>query len=101
MPNDLTQNPIILDTVSGIPLLTRSLLINAIRWVSPSSSAGHQVIIQNQHDRTIWESVAPGSNHVEESGWPEDEPLYADGLQIPTLDSGKIYIYFYNRSSFK
>jgi len=97
MANDLTGNPLYIDTASANALLTSRIEVLTIRWYSPSASAGHTVIVQDQDGNEKWPSVAAGSNHVEESKWFPDHPLVMSGLLIPTLASGRLLIHVKGR----
>lgn len=92
MSNNVDGNPYILDTASGSLVTARRLRIQSIRWVSPSASAGHAVSVQTALGRVVFSTSATGSNYVEAQNWPEESPLIADGLKVPTLDSGSLYI---------
>jgi hypothetical protein len=95
MANDITKWPLVIDTASGTAVLTSSLRIKKIRWVN-ATTAGHQASIQDQNGNIFWESIASGANYVEESDFSTEEShrpvLY--GLKVPTLGSGKLYLYF-------
>ncbi len=91
MPNDLTVNPLIVDTASGV-LLTIKLTINKIRWVN-GTAAGHTALVQDQNGKRKWEAVATGSNYTEETHFSEQFPLIVDGLKVPTLGSGTLFLY--------
>jgi hypothetical protein len=90
MANDLTKNPWLIDTPGATTLTTERLYVKGVRWVG-ASTAGHQAVIQDRNSRVVWESVASGADHVEsdlietpDAGW--------DGMKVPTLQSGKLYI---------
>jgi hypothetical protein len=93
MANSLTGNPIVVDTAgAGTLLLTRFEVVR-IRWVSAGASAGDTVSVQDQHGNVKFASVAAGANYVESEGWHYNSPLVFDGLKVPTLSSGTVYIY--------
>ena len=87
MANDLTKNPWQVDTAAGTVLTTMKLRVKGVRWVG-ATTAGHTAIIHDQNSRIVWRSVATGANYVEsdliENDW--------DGLIVPTLASGILYI---------
>jgi hypothetical protein len=93
MANDITTNPIALDTVSATSLTSRQFAVVKIRWYAPSASAGNAVSITDSSGTVKWSSVATGSNYVEESSWDLDSPLVFDGLKVPTLATGTVYLY--------
>jgi len=95
MANDLTRNPLVIDTASGTALTTDARRIKKIRWVN-GTTAGHQVILQDQYGNLFWESRAAGADYVEESDFTFNKSNSAvlSGIKVPTLDSGKLEIYF-------
>jgi hypothetical protein len=95
MANDITKNPLVIDTASGTAVLTHSLRIKKIRWVG-GTTAGHTAIIQDQNSNLYWESICSGANYAEESDFTEDKSnrTLINGLKVPTLGSGKLEIYF-------
>lgn len=93
MSNNLTANPISLDTAGSTVLLQQAFTVKAIIWYAPAASAGSTVSLQDKDGNVIWPSVASGANYKEESKWFE-HPLLFNGLKMPTLDSGTIYLYW-------
>ena len=87
MANDLTQDPLIIDTAAATVLSTNNLYIKSIRWVG-ATTAGHTAIIHDQASNVIWSSVASGANYVES----EIVEQWVNGLIVPTLASGVLYI---------
>ncbi|MDH4235607.1 MAG: hypothetical protein OEW25_01445 [Nitrospira sp.] len=92
MSNDITGNPYIVDTASSTLVTARRLRIQSVRWVSVAASAGDAVSVQNALGQVLWSSSATGSNYAEAQNWPHESPLVADGLKVPTLGSGSLYI---------
>lgn len=95
MANDLTKAPLVIDTASGSALTTSSYKVKKIRWVG-ATTAGHSVVIQDQFARPFWESKAAGANYIEESDFSTytSNNVVLSGILVPTLSSGKIYIYY-------
>lgn len=87
MANDLTGDPYIIDTAAATVLSTINLFIKSIRWVG-GTTAGHTAVIQDQKGNVIWTSEASGANYVES----EIIEQWIDGLIVPTLTSGVLYI---------
>lgn len=89
MSNDITGNPWVIDTASSTTVLSRGWRLTriAVRWVG-GSAAGHQAIINDASGRLLWKSVANGANYVEADVIKQE----AQGLIVPTLDSGTLYI---------
>jgi len=91
MANDVTVDPIFIDTVTATVHLTNYFEVLGIRWTSASTADA--VDIQDQNGNSKWASIGAGANHVEESHWPVEHPLRFNGLKVPTLGAGRIYIY--------
>lgn len=91
MANDITGNPLVLDTVSAASLTTKTFVVHAVRWVG-ATTAGHTVSVQNSAGNVIWASEASGANYVEGEHF-DKKPLVFAGLKIPTLASGIVYLY--------
>ena len=85
----ITKNAIVVTVASATPVRTDSFSINKIRWVG-ATTAGHTVIVTDQLGNVKFASVATGANYVESETF-DGEPF--DGLVVPTLASGTIYIY--------
>ena len=91
MANNITGQVWIIDTASASALSTTKIgVLYGVRWVSKTATAGDDVTIQDGEGRTLWISVASGSNYVE-----ADLPnLPFVGLIVPVLDSGTLYLNF-------
>lgn len=91
MANDFTANPWFIDTVFATPIaknhITNNMIyMKSITW-SDMAAAG-QVIIQDRNGKVIQDSISVTANTtviVNNPGWVE-------GLQVPTLTSGKLSI---------
>ena len=87
MANDVTKNPLILDTTGVIT--TDRLNIDKIRWVGASSGA-IAALTTGTPTRAVWASVARANNFVTVS----DVKERVTGLTYdPTGSVGKLYIY--------
>lgn len=89
MANVLTVNPMKIDTAGATALLSSKLYPQSIRWVG-ATTAGHQAIVQDKDGNVMWKSVASGSNYVEGEQLDLAKPW--DGLLVPTLGSGELFI---------
>jgi hypothetical protein len=97
MANDLTGNPMFVDTANAAALATQRFDVVKIRWVSVAAVAGHQAIVQHANGKPAWESAAVGANYIDSDAWEKDNPLVLNGLLVPTLGSGNLYIHLHNR----
>src|SRR6267142_2538687 len=92
LANDFTSNPWIVDTPAATILSTDQIRVRGVRWVG-ATTAGHAAEIQDQAGKVKWSSVASGANYVE-ADLLNSPPIgfNANGLKVPTLASGKLYI---------
>ena len=93
MANNTTNNPLVIDTASGVAVTAAQFAVIGIRWVAPAAVSGNLVTIQDQLANTKWVSVANQGNYVEGDKFPLDKPLLFNGLLVPTLQAGTVYIY--------
>jgi len=89
MANDVTNSPFIIDTPGAGVIFAQAIRVRGIRWVG-GTTAGHLVSVTDSNDIEKWASEAAGANHVEADDI-YDEKLW-QGLKVPTLQSGKLYI---------
>lgn len=92
MANDITSNPIVIDTAATTALTTVTFHVTAIRWVSASASAGDAISLKNAAGKEVYATVASGSNYVEESHF-DRPPIRFVGLIPATVGSGTVYLY--------
>lgn len=90
MSNILTGNPIIVDTAGATALTNYIFTATKIRWVS-GDAASDAVSVQDRHGAVKFAAEASGANYTESEHF--DPPLIFDGLLVPTLGSGVVYIY--------
>lgn len=93
MSNDLTTNPIVIDTPGTAVLLTSNLYVQSVRWViTASGTAGEQAVITDKDSKVVWEAVntLTGGFFDEEAQLDMHKPW--KGLRVPTLGHGKLYI---------
>lgn len=91
MAISVTTNPFIIDAISATALVTKQFNVIAIRWTS--GSLADTAVLQDQNANPIWQSVGTIANNVEQSNFPVDRPLTFNGLKVPTLGAGTIFIY--------
>lgn len=90
MANDLTSNPWIIDTAGAGVISSERLRVKGVRWAE-ATTAAHVAEIQDKNGKVKWRSVASGVNYVE-SDLIESLGGDWDGIKVPTLGSGKLYI---------
>ena len=87
MANDLTQNPLILDTAATTLLQDGPCFIKSVRWVN-ATTAGHTAVLQDAESNVWWDSIASGANYVEE----DMIERWVTGIRLTTIGSGKVYV---------
>lgn len=98
MANSLTTNPIVVDTANAGAALIASgqpLLVSAIKAVG-LTTAGHTGVVQDANGKAFWECIAATTNYATQLETFAALPNGArtlNGLKVPTLASGKIYIW--------
>lgn len=90
MSNDITNNPLVVDTAGATAITTVTFVATKVRWVG-ATTAGHTVSVQNNSGIAKFAGEATGANYTESEHF--DPPLIFEGLKVPTLASGVIYIY--------
>ncbi|MFQ5640832.1 MAG: hypothetical protein ACE5IR_22870 [bacterium] len=96
MANDITKDPIVIDTASASNITTKTFSVHAIRLVSPSATAGDTYVVQDKNGNLKWDTVAVNNAPLVEHTHVADgygEPLIFEGLKVPTLANGKISLY--------
>lgn len=90
--NNLTSNPIYLDTAGATSAKTTRMQIKAIVWWDNASTAGDDLEI---HDAAggnlIFAAVAPTAKHT--VIFAPARPIFTKGLYLTTLDSGEVLVY--------
>ena len=92
MANDISNNPLIVDTAGASAITSRTFKAYKIRWVG-GTTASHTAVIQNAAGRQLIKFQANGADYSESESFPDDSRLVFEGLIVPTLGSGEIHIY--------
>lgn len=93
MANDLTKNPWVVDTAAAGAILTAWADVRSIQWIG-ATTAGHEAVVQDQDGRVIWRRLAQGANQNFETEFEGRFGRRINGLIVPTLASGTLYITF-------
>lgn len=75
-------------------VIDRPAYIDSIRWVG-ASTAADALVVTDLQDNVLFESVAPGPDYVEESSLYKKFTNGVSGVKVPTMDSGKLYLYYW------
>lgn len=90
MANDITGNPYILDTATDSVSPTGAFHeIYMVRWTS--GSVADAISLQDAAGKVKWSATGTIANNVDYSYF--QPALAMNGLKIPTLGSGKVYVY--------
>lgn len=96
MANDISCNPLVLDTAAATVVVSNVFKIQSIVWVDSGNDMadGDQAILQNKAGKVIWERrlTTPGMIGDLQQTFPEPFPV--NGLIVPTLTHGKVYVYW-------
>lgn len=97
MANDITCNPIVIDTPAATTIVSNMIHVTCIRLVDSANDIadGDQAIVNNVAGKTIWEhrTTTPGmiGGDMQTQFVPS---LPVAGLVCPTLTHGKVYVYY-------
>ena len=91
MANVITGNPYILDTVTDTAVSPSGAFheVYCVRWVS--GSLADTILLQDAAGNTKWSASGTTASNVDQTKF--DPPIEFNGIKIPTLDTGKVYIY--------
>jgi len=98
MANVVGQNVIVLDTAAATVVTHRRLAVTAIRWVG-ATTIGDAAVLTDKNGNAIWEDTLLDEGTVNNAFFPLspptmfNPPLPVNGLIIPTLGHGKLYVY--------
>jgi len=97
MANDLTNNPLVLDTAAATAIVSNLIHITALKWTVDAGGADNDTcVLSDKNGKVLYEEIlnvatngtlqAPPINFV--------PPLKANGLIMTTLSGGKLYVYW-------
>ena len=91
MANVTSGDPFIIDTATDTAIFTDDFLLYAIAWTS--GSLADAISVQDEDGTVKYSSTGTIANHTEHFAFPSEKPLKFNGLKVPTLGSGKVYLY--------
>lgn len=90
MANDISGLPYILDTVTdSVSPAGAFHEVWAVRWTS--GSVADAISLQDNAGGVKWSATGTIANNVDQSVF--NPPLVFNGMKIPTLGAGKVYVY--------
>lgn len=96
MANDITCNPIIIDTAATTEIVTNLIHVTHIRLVDSGNDIADadQAILQNSAGKVVWEHRVTAPGMVADMQTAFVPSLAVRGLICPTLTHGKVYVYY-------
>jgi hypothetical protein len=92
MANNITGNPFVLDTVTDSMIPTGTVFdVFAIRWTS--GSLADAISLQDAAGAVKWSATGTTASNVDETVFPAGLSVQFNGMKIPTLGAGKVYVY--------
>ena len=96
MANELTCNPLVIDTAAATTVVSGYLQIQAIRLVDTGNDIADSdsVVVTNAAGKVIWRHhvTTPGMIANVQTVFPK--PINVKGLIVSTLTHGTLYVYF-------
>jgi len=97
MANDITNNPLVLDTAAATAVISNLFRITAIKWtVDAGATDNDTVVLTDKNGKVIYEEIltviTSGMTQAPPISFPI--PLKCNGLICPTLSGGKVYVYW-------
>lgn len=92
MANDLTSNPIVLDTAStSVVLISKQFRVTKVVWAGGAIAAANTMVLKDQNGKTKVEmGTSTADDHKDMNFTP---PLKFDGLIAHTIAAGTVYVY--------
>lgn len=91
MSNILDKNPMVIDTAGSTVLVTSKIYPQSIRLVVlASATIGESTVVTDKNDNVVWATTAPAAQFAEAEQLDSHKPW--EGLKVPTLPHGKLYI---------
>ena len=90
MANVVSSSPFIIDTATDTAIFTDDFQLFAIAWTSGSTDG---ISIQDKDGVVKYASAGTVAGHSERFTFPSEAPVRFNGLKVPTLGTGKVYLY--------
>ena len=97
MANDLTCNPLVIDTAAATAIIDNVFQIKTIKWTVDNGGADNDtVVLKNKAGKVIYEEILNivTSGSVQAPPISFSPPLTVNGLIAETLSGGTVYIYW-------
>ena len=97
MANDLTNNPLVLDSAAATVIVSNLIKITALKWtVDAGGTDNDTCVLSDKNGKVVYEEIL----NVATSGLLQappinfNPPLKVNGLIMTTLSGGKLYVYW-------
>jgi len=92
MANNTAGNPFIIDTATATAILaTDRFQLLSVQWVS--GSIADVCSVQDAAGAVKWEVIQSVTNATQSLAFPDELELTFNGLKVPTMATGKVYLY--------
>ena len=104
MANQISGNPLVLDTAATTVVVANQFRVSAIKWTVDNGGADNDtVVLQDKNGVVKYEEilniVTSGPVQAPPISFPV--PVVFDGLICPTLSGGKVYVYLADANNLK
>ena len=106
MSNDVSQNPLIVDTAAATAIITQPIRVSKIYWDAVGHATDdHVAQVKDKGGKVKWKRTLTSLGTVGELVNGQeisfDPPLTLDGLIVDTLGGGVLYFYLQDNPPFK
>ena len=97
MANDITNNPLVLDTAAATDVIANLIRITAIKFtVDAAGTDNDTCVLTDKVGKVIYEEIlnVATSGVLQAPPMTFCEPLKSNGLRCTALSGGKVYVYW-------
>jgi hypothetical protein len=93
--NDITGNPLIIDTAGAGDVLAASqpIKVQGFAWDNAAAVTADACVVTDTAGRNLWSHTITTSLSVGQGAVSLPQPMLVKGIKVPTLTRGKLYIY--------
>jgi hypothetical protein len=95
MSNDVSQNPLVIDTGGASDILSASQRADVVGfwWDNGAAVTADTCVVTDTAGKFIWSQTITTSLATGPGGLSLPRPLKVKGIKVTTLSRGKLYIY--------
>lgn len=97
MANDITTNPLVLDTAAATAIVSNLIKITALKWTVDNAGADNDTcVLSDKNGKVVYEEILNVATNGTLQAPPMNfaPPLKVNGLIMTTLSGGKLYVYW-------